>query len=47
MGLVLLLLLVWIILAVIGFTIKGLIWLAALALVALVVTAVIGGVRRR
>jgi hypothetical protein len=45
--LIILLLVVWVILAVIGFTIKGLIWLAILALVLLVITGLVGFIRRR
>ncbi|QJU54311.1 hypothetical protein SCB71_14290 [Herbiconiux sp. KACC 21604] len=37
----------WIILAIVGFTIKGLLWLAIIAIVLFVATAIIGIVRRR
>ena len=47
LGLIILLLVVWVILAVIGFTIKGLIWLAILALVLFVITGIVGFIRRR
>lgn len=47
MGLVILLLVVWAVLAVLGFVIKGLLWLAIVALVLFVVTAVVGALRRR
>ena len=47
LGLIILLLVVWVILAVVGFTIKGLIWLAILALVLFVITGIVGFIRRR
>ncbi|MFC5061843.1 hypothetical protein [Actinomycetospora atypica] len=40
-------LVVWVVLAVIGFVVKGLLWLAFVALALFVVTAVVGAVRRR
>jgi hypothetical protein len=46
-GLIVALLVIWVILAVVGFTIKGLIWLAIIALVLFVITGIIGFVRRR
>lgn len=41
------LLVVWLILAVVGFVVKSLLWLAIIALVLFVVTAVFGWVRRK
>ncbi len=45
--LVIVLLAVWLILAIVGFAIKGLVWLAIIAIVLFVATAIIGAVRRR
>lgn len=45
-GLIIALLVVWLVLAVLGFVIKGLIWLAIVGLVLFVITAVIGFLRR-
>jgi LPXTG-motif cell wall-anchored protein len=47
MPLILLLLVVWLVLAVLGFVIKGLIWLAIIGIVLFVATGAWGGVRRR
>jgi hypothetical protein len=47
LGLIVLLLVVWLILAVVGFVIKGLIWLAVLALALFVITGIVGFIRRR
>lgn len=47
MGLIIGLLVVWIILSVLGFAIKGLMWLAIIGLVLFVATAVFGWVRNR
>jgi hypothetical protein len=44
--LVVVLLAIWLILAVIGFTVKGLVWLAIIAIILFVATAVIGFIRR-
>lgn len=41
------LLLVWIVVAVLGFVIKGLVWLAIIALILFVVTAVYGWIKRK
>jgi hypothetical protein len=41
------LLVIWVVLAVLGFAIKGLFWLAVIAIVLFVVTAIVGAVRRR
>jgi hypothetical protein len=46
-GLIIALLVIWVILAVVGFAIKGLIWLAVIALVLFVITAIVGFIRRR
>ena len=40
-------LIIWVLLAVVGFTIKGLLWLAIIALVLIVVTAAWGTLRSR
>ncbi|WP_344865378.1 hypothetical protein [Amycolatopsis ultiminotia] len=40
-------LVVWVILAIIGFAVKGLLWLAIIGIVLFVGTAAIGAVRRR
>ncbi len=47
LGLIIFLLVVWLILAIVGFTIKGLIWLAVLALALFVITGIVGFIRRR
>lgn len=47
MGLILLLLVVWIALSVVGFVIKGLVWLAIIGLVLFVATAAFGFLRRK
>jgi len=44
--LVVVLLAIWLILAVIGFTIEGFVWLAIIAIILFVATAVIGVIRR-
>ncbi len=41
------LLVIWLVLAVLGFVIKGLLWLAVVAAVLFVATAAIGWVRRK
>jgi hypothetical protein len=46
MPIILLLLLVWLVLAVLGFVIKGLIWLAIIGLVLFVVTGAFGARQR-
>ena len=43
LGLVLALIIVWVVLAVIGFVIKGLFWLTIIALVLFLLTLVLGG----
>jgi hypothetical protein len=45
-GLIVALLIIWIVLSVIGFVVKGLFWLAIVGLVLLVGTAVLGFFRR-
>lgn len=47
MGLIITLLVVFLVLAVVGFFVKALLWLAWVAIILFVVTAVIGWVRRR
>lgn len=43
LGLVLALIIVWVVLAVVGFVVKGLFWLAIVALVLFLLTLVLGG----
>ena len=45
--LVIVLLMLWLILAIVGFAIKGLLWLAIIGIVLFLGTAAIGAVRRR
>ncbi|GJF06686.1 hypothetical protein [Pseudonocardia sp. D17] len=40
-------LIVWVVLAVLGFTIKGLLWLAVIACVLFVITGALGALRSR
>ncbi|MGI8814981.1 MAG: hypothetical protein ACR2G2_06755 [Pseudonocardia sp.] len=47
MGLIIGLLVVWVVLAVVGFAVKSLLWLAVLGLVLFVVTGIYGAVKRR
>ncbi len=47
LGLVVALLIIWLILAVLGLVIKGLLWLFVIAAVLFVVTAIFGWIRRR
>jgi len=47
MGLVITLLIIWLILSILGFAVKGLLWLAIIGLILLVATAVWGWVKRR
>jgi len=47
MGLILGLLVIWVVLSVLGFVIKGLVWLAIIGVVLFVGTAAIGAVRRK
>jgi hypothetical protein len=45
--LIVVLLVIWLVLAVVGFAIHGLIWLAIIGIILFVGTAVVGGIRRR
>ena len=45
-GIVVGLLILWIILSVLGFVIKGLLWLAVIGIVLFVITAIVGFIRR-
>jgi hypothetical protein len=45
--LVIILLVLWLILAIVGFAIKGLLWLAIIGIVLFVATAIIAAIRRR
>jgi hypothetical protein len=47
MGLIITLLIIWLVLSILGFAIKGLVWLAVIGLVLFVATAVWGWVKRR
>ena len=47
MGLIIGLLILWLIISVVGFTVKGLIWLAIIGLALFVITGIIGFVRRK
>jgi hypothetical protein len=47
MGLIVALLVLWLVLAVFGFVVKSLFWLAILGIVLFVATGVFGGMRRR
>jgi hypothetical protein len=47
MSLIVILLVVWLVLAVLGFVIKGLVWLAIVGIVLFLVTGVWGWIRRR
>lgn len=47
MGLIIGLLVIWLVLSVLGFAIKGLFWLAIIGIVLFVITAGIGWVRNR
>ncbi|MEK6439531.1 hypothetical protein [Pseudonocardia sp. T1-2H] len=47
MGLIVGLLVLWLIVAVIGFTVKSLLWLAVIGIVLFVATGIVGAVRRR
>ena len=46
LGLLVVALIIWLVLAVLGFVIKGLVWLAIIGIVLFVATAVYGGVKR-
>ncbi|GAA4844077.1 hypothetical protein GCM10023201_38830 [Actinomycetospora corticicola] len=45
-GILVLVLIVWLVLAILGFVIKGLFWLAIVGIVLFVATAILGGVKR-
>ncbi len=45
-GIIIGLLILWIVLCILGFVIKGLLWLAILGLVLFVITAIVGFIRR-
>lgn len=47
MRIIVALLVIWVVVSVLGFVIKGLFWLAIIGLVLFVGTAAVGGVRRR
>ena len=47
MGLIVALLVLWVVLAVIGFAVKSLLWLAIIGIVLFVATGIFGAVRRR
>ena len=47
MKLLVVLLVVWLILAIVGFVIKGLVWLAIIGIVLFIGTAILGMIRRR
>jgi uncharacterized membrane protein YccC len=46
-GIIIGLLVLWVIVAVVGFTVKSLLWLAIVGIVLFVATGIVGGVRRR
>lgn len=46
-ALLVILLLIWLALGVVGFVIKGLVWLGIIGLVLFVITAIVGWVRRK
>lgn len=46
-GLIVALLVVWLVLSVLGFVVKGLVWLAIIGIILFIGTAAIGAVRRR
>ncbi|MFC4945173.1 hypothetical protein [Pseudonocardia sp. GCM10023141] len=47
MGLIIGLLVLWVVLAVVGFAVKSLLWLAIVGIILFVATGIIGAVRRR
>jgi len=47
LGLILLLLIIWLVLAVLGLVVKGLFWLFIIGLILFVATGIFGWVRRR
>jgi hypothetical protein len=46
LALIVILLVIWAVLAILGFVIKGIIWLAILGIVLFVITAIVGLIRR-
>ena len=46
LGLIALLLIVWLVLAVLGFVVKGLFWLAIIGIILFLITGIVGLVRR-
>ena len=46
LGIIVGLLILWLILSVLGFVIKGLVWLAVIGIVLFLITAVVGFIRR-
>ena len=47
MGLIITLLIIWLVLSILGFAVKGLLWLAVIGLVLFVATAAWGWVKRK
>ncbi|MDJ0351435.1 hypothetical protein [Pseudarthrobacter sp. PH31-O2] len=47
MGLIITLLIIWLVLSVLGFVVKGLVWLAVVGLILFVATGVWGWVKRK
>ena len=47
MGLIITLLIIWLVLSILGFVIKGLLWLAFIGLILFMATAVWGWLKRR
>lgn len=47
MALIVFLLLLWLVLAVCGFLLKGLFWLGVFAVAALIITSILGGIHGR
>lgn len=46
LALIIILLIVWLVLAVLGFVIKGLFWLAIIGILLFIITAIVGFIRR-
>ena len=46
-GLIVFLLVAWLVLSVLGFVVKGLLWLALVGIALFVITAIVGWVRRK
>ena len=46
LGFIIFLLVLWAVLSIVGFTVKGLIWLAIIALILFVITGIFGFLRR-